>query len=425
MSELNPFLKNPKLIELENKYDLVTALHGGTESLRHEGTKYLPKEPNETDANYRRRLEATVLYPAYSSAIVSTTGKLFAGETVITNASPILTPILEDIDEDSNNLETFAQQATLSAIHYGCSYILVDYPVMNENATLADEKAAGAQPYWVLLEAPQILEASPVKAGGKNRLGIFRFAEREAYRTGEFSIAYRDRVKEFRLQPDNTVIYRVFIKQDSKWVLRDEGTLLGMTDIPIVPVYTNKAGYFLGSPLFYDLAEENILNWKLRSDYNNVVHMVTIPMLAVTGATSGFDDLGVKKELTISPNTVLEFTNPNTKVAWVEVSGSASQVGRQAVEDSYAIMESLSLETLDTGLQNQTATAAMLSSNDTNAVIRVIEDQIENALNKAIDFTYMYLGVPNPGTLIDLIVSEEMINNTTASNDDATPSQEV
>lgn len=411
---INPNNKMPAIADVEDKYELVSHLWAGTEAMRDAGTQYLPKEPEENSTNYARRLESTVLFPAYRNAVTSTVGKLFKGEMEVNNASPSLLPLLKDIDEDSNDLETFSQFATQSAIHYGCSYILVDYPIMNENATLEDEKLAGAQPYWVLLEAPQVLEASPVKAGGKNRLGIFRFMEREAYRVGEFEVSYRDRVKEFCLMENNTVMYRVFIKQDNKWVLRNAGQLLGLTDIPVVPLYTNKVGYFIGSPLFYDLAEENVLNWKMRSDYNNIVHHSQVPMLQIKGVQSAFDDNGLKQEITISPNSVFEFTSKDTDASWVEVSGSASTVGREALQDSYSLMTTLSLEALEDGMENQTATAAMLNAEESNATLRVIEDNIEIALNKAIDFTYNYLTVPNPGTTVELsTVEDELVDEAT------------
>lgn len=415
----------PSIVDVEDKYELVAHLWGGTEAMRDAGTQYLPKEPEEIPENYARRLDATVLFPAYRNAVVSTTGKLFADKLEINNTSLALGELLNDIDEDFNDIDTFAQQATQSAIHYGCSYILIDYPVMNENATLADEKAAGAQPYWVLLEAPQILEASPVKQGGKNRLGIFRFKEREAYRNGEFSVAYRDRVKEFRLSEDGLVYYRVFIKQDNQWVLRDEGQLLGLTDIPVVPVYSNKVGYFIGSPLLYDLAEENVLNWKMRSDYNNIVHHSQVPMLQIRGVQSTFDDNGVKQEVTISPNTVFEFTSKDTEASWVEVSGAASEVGRTAIQDSYTIMSTLSLESLNDGIENQTATAAKLDAEESNATIRTIQQKIEQALTNAINFTYAYLGTPNPGTTVSMTSSEQMVQEdlTDSNEQNNTPTE--
>ena len=420
----NPQIKHPELENLEDKYELVTALWGGTESMQDAGTKYLPKEPGEETNNYSRRLNQSVLDPAYEEAVNEATSKIISGDFDILQISPLLQPILEDIDEDSNNIEMFAQEATQSAFHYGCSYILVDYPVMNENATLADEQAAGAQPYWVLLNAPQVLEASPVKQGGKNILGVFRFAEREAFRTDEFSVAYRDRVKEFRLF-EGTVIYRVFIKQEGQWTLQDEGPLLGMTEIPVVPMYTNKVGYFMGSPYFYDLAAENALNWRITSDYQNILHITSVPMMVITGISPNFDDNGLKQEVVISPNTVLEFTNPDTKVEWLEATGSATDSSRQAIIDSKEKMNNMSLSMLSDDPNAQTATGNMLESEESRSVLSVLSTSVAKALTKAIDLSYQYLGLQNPGSEVVLtvkapteVVAENEFNSTDTNTQD-------
>lgn len=426
MTTSSPYTKSADLIGLEDKYELVDTLGGGTDAMREEGVKYLPREPGETSENYTRRLSRSVLFPAYSDAIVANTGKIFRHGMEVTGTTPLITPLLESIDEEGSSVETFAQRACANAIDYGCSYILVDYPVVTPNATLQDERDMGVQPYWVLIDAPQVLEASPIRYKGKNKLGVFRFIEKHAFRSSEFELSFQERVKEFRVVSGEdgtpTVIYRVFIQQDKEWVLFDEGVLLGMTEIPVAPMYTKKVGFYLGSPLLYELAVENVLNWQIQSDHQNLVHITSVPMLQVTGATSQFDDNGVKQEIVISPNTVLEFTNPDAEAKWVEVTGSATSQSRQAVQDSNERMSELSLEALTTVSIDQTATAALLDAEESVSVLQVLQYNVEQAINEAIVYTYMYLGADNTGTTVSLIVADPVTANETSNEGDtATP----
>lgn len=393
-----PDYMQPQLEDLNDKYELVSTLNGGTAAMRDAGTTYLPREPEETGENYNRRLCRSVLFPAYTNAVTQNTAKLFRGGFEIQGSTPLFDPLVEDIDEEANPIRKFAEEATASAIDYGISYILIDYPVVTPNATLQDEVNMGVQPYWVLLEAPQVLEASPIKVMGKNKLGVFRFKEIHAYRDGDFALSYQERVKEFRLTEEG-VQYSVYFKQDSQWVMMDQGMLLGQTQIPVVPMYMNKVGYFLGSPLFHELAMENVLNWQIQSDYQNIVHMSSVPMLAITGAPQTFDDSGVREEIVISPNTVLNFTNPDSKAEWVEVNGTASEVGRAAVQESYTRMSELALEALTESVVDQTATAAVLDSEESVAVLNTLQGNIVTAINGAIDLTYGYLNVENSGTV--------------------------
>lgn len=409
MREFNPLIAHPSVADLESKYEMVKDLWAGTDAMRDAGTTYLPREPAEAPANYTRRLNRTVLFPAYKQAIQSAVGKLFAKKVDVFDATPEMTFVLENIDEDTNNLEVFAQQATRSALHYGCSYILIDYPVVNGNTA----QTTGATPYWVLIEAPQLLEASPVKFQGKNRLGIFRFQEQIAYRKGEFEVGFQTQVKEFRLDVNtNTVSFKVFARHDERWLIEDEGILVGMTDIPIVPVYGNKVGYYLGSPTFYDLAEENVLNWQINSDYQNIVHMSGVPMLMVKGMAQNFDDAGNEITVVISPNTVLNFANPEADAKWVEVAGTSSAVVLEALQGSYERMSQMSLELINTNTSNRTATEVSIIAEESNSILRTAQDEIEDALTLAIDFTYQYLTTLNPGTTVELTTTEEAMDLT-------------
>lgn len=419
MQDFNPLTPHPKVADLEEQYELVADLWRGTDAMREASTTYLPKEPAEVAANYARRLDRTVLYPAYKQAILSAVGKLFAKDITVERATPEMEYVLDNLDEDSNNLEVFAQEATRSALHYGCSYILIDYPVVEDGAF------ADATPYWVLIEAPAILEASPIKWDGKNRLGVFRFQEQVAYRASEFEVKYQTQVKEFRLDPStDTVTFRVFQLKNSQWVVVDEGTLVGMVDIPVVPMYGNKVGYYLGSPTFYDLARENVLNWQLQSDYQNIVHMSSVPMLMVKGAGGEYDENGVKRVVIISPNTVLDFANPDADAKWIEVTGSASDVSHQALIDSGERMAKMSLDVINQVNANKTATEVAVIAETANAILRSIQDELQDAMNLAIDFTYQYLQVPNPGTTVELTTSEAVLE-LTAQTDELPPSGDV
>jgi len=406
MSKASPYTKTNDLINLEGKYELVDTLGGGTDAMREAGTTYLPREPGETSENYTRRLERSVLFPAYTNAVVTNTAKIFRNGMEVENSTPLLDPFLNNIDEEGNGMQVFAQRACEKAVDYGCSYILVDYPVVTPNSTLADEKAAGVQPYWILIEAPQVLEASPIRINGKNKLGIFRFVEQHAFRADEFSIAYQERVKEFRIMEDGTVMYRVFIQQNDDWVLYDEGTLLGLTEIPVAPMYTKKVGFYLGSPMMYELATENVLNFQMTSDYLNLIHMSQVPMLQVVGATSSFDDSGVKNEIVISPNTVLEFNNPDAEASWIEISGSAAAVGRLALQDSMERMSELSMEALTNSVVDQTATASLLDAEESVSMMQTLQFNVEQSINEAIRYTYKYLGIDNDATTVSLTIAE-------------------
>lgn len=409
----NPSNKHPLLISIEDKLELVDTLYGGTAAMRDAGAEYLPKEPGEDSTNYANRLDRTVLYPAYKEAVKTNTGKLFVHDVVVENTQPSIDDLLKSIDEDGNDITDFAKQLTEEAIHSGCAYVLIDYPVMNQNSTLADERESGGRPYWVLIKQKQVLEATPIIIKGKKQLGVFRFMESIAYREGYFTVKYIDQIKQFTLIND-VVTYTLYRKNEMNlWSLYDEGILTGMDAIPVTAANVNNAGFFVGSPLFYDLAEENVLNWQMRSDYNNIVHHSQVPMLQVKGVQASYDETGNKNNpIIISPNTVLEFTDPSAGASWIEVSGSAATVGQEALESSEKRMGLMSLELLSKVDSKSTATAAKIDAMESYSILQSIGKTVEQTLDKAIMFTYKYIGIEDSDTMVKINIDDAVVTGT-------------
>jgi len=409
----NPSIKHPLLVSIEDKLELVDTLYGGTAAMRDAGTEYLPKEPGEEATNYTNRLARTVLYPAYKEAVKTNTGKLFIQDVVVENPLPAIEEIIQGVDEENNNLTDFTKQLTEQAIHSGCSYILVDYPVMNQNSTLADERASGGRPYWVNIKQKQVLEATPIMIKGKRQLGVFRFKESVAYREGLFTVKYIEQIKQFSLT-DGIVSYGIFRKNDAQqWTLYDEGIIQGMDVIPVAAANVNSAGFYVGSPMFYDLAEENVLNWQMRSDYNNIVHHSQVPMLFLQGFSDSFDNNGNKNnKIVISPNTVIQNDNPNSEVKWVEVSGTAAKVGMDAIEASEKKMGLMSLELLSKVDSKSTATAAKIDAMESFSVLQSVGKTVEQTIDKAISFTYKYMGITDSNTVAKINLDDAVVTGT-------------
>lgn len=412
----NPDTMHPLLVDVEEKQELVSTLFAGTTAMREAAQDYLPQEPGETTANYTNRLERSVLFPAYKLAVKSNTGKLFTKEVIVTGADEQLAGILIAVDEDDNDITEFAKQSTENAINNGCSYILVDYPVMNDNSTLEDEIAAGGRPYWVNIKQTQVLEASPVKKLGKNVLGVFRYKESVAERVDEFTVNFVDQIKQFQFDDKGLVEYLVFRKdQQNEWFLFDSGQLIASNgtqfdEIPIVAINVDPIGFFLGQPVFYDLAEENKQHWQMASDYNNIVHHSQVPMLVVKGVTQSFDDnADATNQVIISPNSVIELSNPEANVSWVEVSGKASEVGQKAISASMRRMSVMSLQLLVNVDSSATATASKIDAKESLSILQSIGKIVQQALIKAIGFTHKYNGTSDASVLVEINLDDALI----------------
>lgn len=411
---MSKFKTGNKFVNLHERYSLIDTLLGGTEAMRAAGTKYLPREPREAPDNYNSRLNRSVLFPQYEKTVGTSVGKIFAKPLNIAVSSE-LERLITDCDGTGTPLRSFAKTITSSAINYGVTYVLVDYPILQNDASLEDERAAGAYPYFVEIKPTSVLDLSYDYILGIATLTSFRFYEEFEDEDGK----YVEQVKEFTLNRDTReVTWTIYRKgKNNKEVVHSFGTMVGLNEIPIVPVYGNKTAPFLGSPALYGLAQLNVTHWQIYSDYMNIVHMVQCPMLVVTGYQTKTNPDGTQEEMVISPNTVFKTDSENGDVKWVEVSGNSVNVGKDAIsnlESKMAIM-GLELVTANTSLP-ETATGRLLDAAQTSSILSSIAMDVEYALVNMFLYASVYLGISAPTIDIKINTEYTLINNTSLEN---------
>jgi hypothetical protein len=258
---------------------LVSALLGGTRTMRAAGQTYLPKWPKEDAEAYTTRLSVSVLFPAYQRTVQTLAGKPFSKPITVGEDVPArFLPWLQDIDLQGRNLDAFASDVMQTALGYGLAGILVDYPPALNVRTQAQELAAGLRPYWIEIKPQQILGWRASRVDGTWKLLQLRLAEAVEVEDGEFGTKLVDQVRV--LEPGS---WRTFRSTDTGlWVLHEEGvTTLKM--IPFVPVYGGRTGFMTAVPPLVEVAHLNVAHWQSASDQQNILHVARVPILTVTG----------------------------------------------------------------------------------------------------------------------------------------------
>lgn len=396
-----------KFAKLNEKYQLVSTLWDGTDALREAGTLFLPKEPAESPSNYANRLARSVLFPVYKRTIKTSVGKAFA-KSMEVKAPDVLMSLVDSADSAGTSLETFSKELLEDAINYGITYLMVDYPVITPNATLADERALGAAPYFVNIKPTSVYEVRVGYVGGVSQLTYFRFLE-GVEETIDGDVTETQQVKELELI-DGTVMYTIYRKdKNGKAYVYDSNVISGIDLIPVLPVYGNKESNFHGSPTLYDLAQLNIAHWETFSGYRNIVHAVSCPILHLKGIEDELDDNGNVKPLTISPNSAVR-TNENGAIAWVEVSGGSINAAKEALADLEAKMAVTGLElTVNRPNGSETATGRLLDAAESNSQLKSIALDLEWSLYNAFVYAGQYIGV-------DALATEVQIDTTYTVN---------
>ena len=246
-------------------WKMVDALWGGTATMRDAGEAYLPKYDIESSSDYEARKNATVLLNIFRQAVVTAVGKVFKKQIVLQQkdkpVSEDLQAWIENIDGNGNNLNVFAKNLFQDVLKRGLSHFMVDMTQSSKAMTRAEQKQRNERPYWVQIEAPEIIGWRHKTENGITTLTQIRRRYSVKEPDGLFGEAILNRVAVY--EPG---IYQIYQQgADNNWNLIDEGTT-GIDYIPLVTVYSDRTGFMQAVPAFLNLAYKNIEHWQSSSD---------------------------------------------------------------------------------------------------------------------------------------------------------------
>lgn len=377
----------------KKKWLLPRTLMGGTPAMRAAKTTYLPQEPAESEAAYTNRLNRSTLFNGYRKTVRDMTGKVFAKPVQIGDDVPErLKGYAENVDLTGRHLSNFAYDVFHDGLQAGISYILVEMPPAQVNATRKDDIVTGRRPYLVHITAENLIGWKSANINGREVLTQVRIFEKTAEDDpkDEFAEVSVDRVRVFDRMPAGGVLWRVYEYQpahgeEGEWVLVEEGTT-SLKEITLVPFYANRTGFMIGEPPLEDLAYVNLAHWQSSSDQRNILHVARVPMLFASGF--GEDD-----ELVVGANSFTRASDPNADMKYVEHEGKAINAGREDLKDLEFQMQTLGLELLIPRPGTRTATEDANDKAVMNSLLGMMADGLKDALERCFQFMAEYDGL--------------------------------
>lgn len=227
-------------------WSAVYAFLEGADAVKSGGQAFLPKFPNESDADYKDRLDNGKFTAVLSDIVSDLAEKPFAKELGFASEVPAeIATLADDIDGMGNNFHVFGAHSFYWAVANAVDFILVDKTPIKEGATIADERAAGARPYWVRIPALSMKAAYTAMIDGREQFVHVRFEEASVEREG-FAETRKERIRVFNREqnadgswaPATYELWEERKGADNKetWVLIEEPRPLGIPFIPLVPV---------------------------------------------------------------------------------------------------------------------------------------------------------------------------------------------
>jgi hypothetical protein len=385
----------------------VDCVRAGTRAMREMGEAYLPKEPGEGDEEYMRRLGRATLTPIYKRLVrafasqvlrkpikLANTGNLPEAEyRAIAGYHPgdgedgeAVTGHIEDLDRMGSDLQQFAYDWLVEAIHYSHAVVEVSYPKADAIQTRADEVAAGLRPHWSLYPAPMVLGAR-----GGQQLEQVRLLQRVTVPDGEWGEREIEQVLVYRLD-EGAASYQIWRESDEdegEWYVHEEGSLdmAGTPELPVSFLYSDRKGQATPPPMM-EVLHLNIRHYQISADMDNSLHVAAVPRLFFFGCQP--EDIGSVG----SVGEAICLPNAESRAEW-------SAPNPAAFEPNYKRLESLKAEMMQLGLSimasqknvGESAEAKRLDRSQGDSQLAILAQNLQTAIDAALRQHCAYMGI--------------------------------
>ena len=385
---------HPLYAKRQLQWSIIRDCVEGELQIKLKGEKYLPRMSGQTDAQYEAYKTRARWNNYLAQNLSGLHGLIFRRNPVSTSASDELNKsgLLDNIDRRGTNLYQFLSDSVYDAMQTSWGGFLVDMPVAGEMTQL-DAEENGIRPYIRYYPAESIINWGYEIINGVEQLAYVVLQE-----------SVEDTSKdEFSHNP--TTIYRVLDARSGTYcqrVIKEDGKNENGKPVyseSVYPVEINgvvqtQIPFFMfptkepEKPMFFDLAMCNIGHYQKTADYENGVHLTTIPTGYVTGYKIQEDD-----EIRLGHDSFLAFPEAESKVGTLVFSGEGLTHSENAIKNALADMAILGSRLLasEKGV-SESADSAKIHRAGENARLATFAKNISEIITKALKVVSAWSG---------------------------------
>ena len=302
----------------------------------------------------------------------------------------------ENVDRTGTDLDGFARSVLTTAIAYGHSSILADYPKAENVKSRADEREMKMAPYLCEVKPKQVLgrRHDPQVDGGT--LQQVRLQEYGYLTRGRYGVEARSQVRV--IEPGKYELWQapdVKTDPDAGGYEKIDGGPISVDYIPLSTVYSKKIGMLHSMPPLLDVAYLNTEHCKLQSQLMHALHISNYPLLLL----KGYDNLSPDLKLNVTKVITLGIEGDGK---YIEPGGASTKGAQEELEMLAQQMSNLGISILaEQKRVAESGVSKQLDRADTNSMLAVISRSLEAALQQALDTCGEYSGMEPPTVNID------------------------
>lgn len=366
-------------------WEQVDTILAGTKAMREAGEVYLPRFPNETQADYEFRRRNAKFTNVFRDILEGLASKPFAQELGLVDGAPErIAAMAEDIDGRGNNLHVFAGETFFEGIARAIDWILVDYTRAEGLATVDEERAAGVRPYWVHVPATAVIDVKSEVIQGREQLTLVKIHERKG------------RVRVFE-RAEGIVSWYVLEEQDNgEWVEDDRGVVT-IGEIPMVPFVTGrrKGAKWRFHPPMLDAADLQIELYQQETSLKHIKDLTCFPMLAANGVEPDRDGSGNPRPVPVGPQAVL-YAPPSSdgkhgEWKWIITDAATLKFLAEDVDATIRQLRELGRQPLTAQSGNLTKITTAVAASKGNSAVQAWAFGLKDALEQALKLTAKWL----------------------------------
>lgn len=382
---------NPKYVKYKRQWDIIRDCIEGELQIKSRNEKYLPRATGMTDAEYEAYKTRARFVNYTKRARDGLHGFLFRRDPTIDGLELLKgTNIYENIDRRGHSIVQFMSDCIHDGMVTTYGAVLVDLPRTNGKITALEKEQKNIRAYAKYYPAESIMDWRYKEIDGVEKLVMVELKEtvdvsdaldhdyREQYRYLEIVDGkYRQRlvkaIAENGTQSEEIIPISVYGKE--------------IDYIPFIPLFSEEPE----APMFIDLALRNIGHYQEVADYENGVHLTTIPTGYVTGHEINDNEDG---EIKLGGDSFLSFKEETAKVGTLVFSGEGLTHSEHAIEKSHQDMSILATRLVaPEKSMSETADSAKIHRAGENAILGSLAKNASRAFSKMVNMILEWEGI--------------------------------